>query len=290
MQPDSPQQPDFEPSISWHPAFVEAIRLELEQYGDALEIIPEFQLTAEPLRIDVVVVKKRTDIAIDKNIARIFKRDNLLEYKSPDDFLSVQDFYKVYGYACLYASLEKTPITEITLSFIESRYPRKLLTHLREARGYSVEEKSPGIYTVIGDILPIQVIDSRRLSEDENLWLKNLSGELDITSGRRVVAEIERQGKAARLGAYLYAITWANAAIMQEVTNMSSKAAAFEQALADAGWVAKWKVEGKAEGEIIGEVRGKLEVAKNLLDNGFSVEQTAQYAKIDIEKVRALWQ
>jgi predicted transposase YdaD len=87
---------------------------------------------------------------------------------------------------------------------------------------------------------------------------------------------------------------------------MSSKAAAFEQALADAGWVAKWKgegkaegeiigkargkAEGKAEGEIIGEVRGTLEVAKNLLDNGFSVEQTAQYAKIDIEKVRALWQ
>jgi predicted transposase YdaD len=63
---------------------------------------------------------------------------------------------------------------------------------------------------------------------------------------------------------------------------MSSKAAAFEQALADAGWVAKWKVEGKA--------RGKLEVAKNLLDNGFSIEQTAQYAKIDIEKVRALRQ
>jgi hypothetical protein len=31
-------------------------------------------------------------------------------------------------------------------------------------------------------------------------------------------------------------------------------------------------------------------VAKNLLDNGFSIEQTAQYAKIDIEKVRALWQ
>jgi hypothetical protein len=29
------------------------------------------------------------------------------------------------------------------------------------------------------------------------------------------------------------------------------------------------------------EARGKLEVAKNLLDNGFSVEQTAQYAIID---------
>jgi predicted transposase YdaD len=67
---------------------------------------------------------------------------------------------------------------------------------------------------------------------------------------------------------------------------MSSKVAAFEQALADAGWVAKWKAEGEARGE----AEGKLEVAKNLLDNVFSVEQTAQYAKIDIEKVRALRQ
>jgi predicted transposase YdaD len=63
---------------------------------------------------------------------------------------------------------------------------------------------------------------------------------------------------------------------------MSSKAAAFEQALANAGWVAKWEARGEA--------RGKLEVAKSLLDNGFSIEQTAQYAKMDIEKVRALWQ
>ena len=35
-----------------------------------------------------------------------------------------------------------------------------------------VDERSSGIYTVEGDILPIQIIDSRQLSADENLWLK----------------------------------------------------------------------------------------------------------------------
>jgi hypothetical protein len=34
--------------ILWHPAFVEALRLELEQYGDALEFYPEYQLTTGP--------------------------------------------------------------------------------------------------------------------------------------------------------------------------------------------------------------------------------------------------
>jgi predicted transposase/invertase (TIGR01784 family) len=132
------------------------------------------------------------------------------------------------------------------------------------------------------------VTDSRRLSGDENLWLKSLSDSLDAAAGKRIAAEIERQGKAAQIQAYLYAIARANAAIIQEVTRMGDSAAVFEQALADIGWVAKWEARGEARGKNEGKNEGKLEVAKNLLDNGFSVEQTAQYAKIDIEKVRAL--
>ncbi len=29
---------------------------------------------------------------------RIFRTYNIIEYKSPDDYLSINDFYKVYGY------------------------------------------------------------------------------------------------------------------------------------------------------------------------------------------------
>jgi len=54
----------------------------------------------------------------------------LLEYKSPDDYISISDFYKVYGYACLYASFEKIEITRLTISFVASRHPGKLLKHL----------------------------------------------------------------------------------------------------------------------------------------------------------------
>ena len=161
--------------IHWHPAFVEAIQLELDEYRDSLEFFPEYQLTTKPLQIDCVVIKKAKDIVIKKNIAAIFKGVNLLEYKSPEDYVSVTDFYKVYGYACLYASLEKVPITNLTVSFIESRYPEKVIEHFKNIRRYKVEETSSGIYTVYGDILPIQLIDSRLLSTAENLWLKGLS-------------------------------------------------------------------------------------------------------------------
>ena len=144
-------------NIAWHPAFVEAIQLELDAYRDELEFQAEYQLTAEPLKIDCLVIKKSKSIVLSKNIATIFREVNLLEYKSPDDYVSIGDFYKVYGYACLYASLEKVPITSLTISFVQSHYPRKLTEHLKMVRGYTVEESSPGIYTVKGDILPIQM-------------------------------------------------------------------------------------------------------------------------------------
>jgi len=87
--------------IPWHPAFVEALQLELEDYKDVLEFHSELQLTTEPLRIDCVVIKKTKEVKIEKT--------------------------------------------------------------------------NPGVYTVNGDILPIQIIDNRQLSAENNVWLKNLS-------------------------------------------------------------------------------------------------------------------
>ena len=69
--------------LSWHPAFVEALQMELREYRDTLEFYPEHPLTAEALRIDCIVIKKVKDAVIKKNIAVIFREWNLIEYKSP---------------------------------------------------------------------------------------------------------------------------------------------------------------------------------------------------------------
>ena len=66
--------------ILWHSAFIDALKMELEAYRDALEFYPEYQLSAEPLRIDCIVIKKVKEIAIKKNIGAIFREVNLLEY------------------------------------------------------------------------------------------------------------------------------------------------------------------------------------------------------------------
>ena len=276
--------------IIWHPAFVEAIKLELEDYQDSLEFYPEFQLTAAPLQIDCVVVKKKADVVIKKNIAAIFREVNLLEYKSPDDYVSVDDFYKVYGYTCLYASLEKVPVTSMTVSFVETRHPRELLVHLQKTRGYSVEENSPGIYTVVGDILPIQIIDSRQLSPDENLWLKGLRNKLEPGEIQRVLIEISRQEKAARIGAYLDVITRANYFAVEEAMRMSSAAKSLDEVFERTGLAAKWEARGEARGEVKGEERKAVDVAQKMVNSGFPPETVAEMTDLDPEKIKAMYQ
>ena len=273
-------KPPNEEGIPWHTAFFEAIQMELDEYSQDLQFISEYQLNTQPLRIDVVIIKKSRDVVIEKNIASIFRKENIVEYKNPDDYVSIDDFYLVYGYACVYRALNKVDIKELTLSFVESRYPRELLAHLREVRGYSVEEKWPGIYIVRGDILPIQIIDNRKLSEEENIWLKDLDKKLKPPELRRIKTEIYRLGKdkAARIKAYFYVIRRANLKSLREAGEMSDFDidVAWDELLVESGDAARWEARGMAIGEARGEARGREEERQYLLDmlnQGLTVEE-----------------
>jgi hypothetical protein len=255
-------------SIPWHPAFVQAIKLELEPYRDALEFIPEYQLTTEPLEIDVVIVKKEADLVIEKNIARIFRGTNLLEYKSPDDYFSVHDFYKVLSYAFLYAALNKTPIEDLTLSIIEARHPRELLKHVEEEGRGGITETAPGIYRVAGYPLEIQVIESKKLPFEENLWLKGLTKDLNAQAARSILEESRKKGPGAELAAYLYALINANQKAIQEALTMAKDELPFDKLLEEMGLVAKWRAEGEARGEKKG-----WEKALAFLEEGHTVEE-----------------
>jgi len=236
-----------------------------------------------------VVIKKAKDVVIKKNIAVIFREWNLLEYKSPDDYVSVADFYKVYGYACLYASFQRVPITSLTVSFIESHYPQKLLDHLKNERHYTVAETGSGIYTISGDILPIQIIDSRRLSAEENLWLKNLSKELECTAITQVGKEINRQGKAARLAAYLNVIILANPVAIKEAIEMDNTSA-LDRIFIETGLAAKWEARAEARGRFEGEQHKAFGIAQNMVKLGLPIETVISATQLDPEKVKTLYQ
>ena len=121
---------------SWHPAFVQAIQHELVEYRECLTFESEHQLTTEPLRIDVLIIKKEKDVVIKKNIAQIFKQFNIVEYKSPDDSATVEAYHKTQCYARLYAALmTKIHKVQILVGYNECKYlPTKLL--LRKSRQF----------------------------------------------------------------------------------------------------------------------------------------------------------
>jgi hypothetical protein len=273
-------------SIAWHPAFFEAIRMELDEYGKDLEFKSEHPLTREPVQIDVLIIKKPSDVQIKKNIAAIFQKVNIVEYKSPGDYVSVEGFYKVYGYACLYQSIDKEYIGRLSLTFVGSHYPRKLLAHLRDVRKYAVEEKWPGIYIVKGDVMPIQIIDSRRLSAEENLWLKSLRRELDKNAIDRVIEKREQQYKNVDYSAYFDVIFRANPGVFKEVMEM--KAPTLKQLVLETEAGAGWFAEAEAKGLAEGLEKGRAEVARNALAQGFEPEIVQKITGVDIQTITSL--
>jgi hypothetical protein len=267
--------------LKWHPAFFQALQLELIDYKNSLEFKYEYQLTSEPLRLDLLIIKKPSGLAIHKNIARIFRTDNIVEFKSPEDHLSVKDFLKVYAYACLYVAI--TPGTElsgVTLSFVEQRHPRELISYLAGVRNYGVEESGPGIYTVRGDYLPIQIIETKRLSGEENLWLRSLSKDLEVGAARVILEAGKGSVREAPMSAYLDVLLRANPEAFLEAWSMTNGTRTFEEVFTEAGIIPQWIEQG--------EEKKALAIARNLLAKGWAVEDVAETTDLPIEKVRSL--
>lgn len=183
-----------EGKLQWHPAFSAALRIELEEELDALYIEEEHILGRKPMQMDVLVIKKERDVPIKKNIGRIFRKHNIIEYKAPGDSLSINDFYKVYGYACFYQSDTKKIMEidpeELTITYVCNHYPYKLLKHLEKVRGIRACKQEPGIYYLQGDAVRMQLVISKKLSEEENYWLKNLRD--DLKEGEEITRLLER--------------------------------------------------------------------------------------------------
>ena len=87
--------------LQWHPAFFAVLQIELEEEKQFIQFYAEYNLTCKPMQIDVLVIKKDSERRIEKNIGRMFRRYNVVEYKGMKDYVSVNDFYKVIGYACI---------------------------------------------------------------------------------------------------------------------------------------------------------------------------------------------
>jgi len=168
--------------IQWHPAFYGAMHLELKENKEELEFVEELILNTLPLRVDMLVVKKKIPCDVQNEIGRLFRKYNLLEYKSPKDTLNYDVFLKGIAYVYLYKIKERhaedISLDEITLTFIRERKPVKLFEKLKN-EGFFIEEKWEGIYYITKeDYIHIQVVVTKELDRETHIWLNSLSANM----------------------------------------------------------------------------------------------------------------
>lgn len=210
--------------LQWHAAFYAGIQIELEDEAENLVFENEHMLGTKPMQVDVLITKKDAEISVQKNIGKIFRKYNLIEYKSPEDYLSTNDFYKVLGYALFYMAdtphVNEIKPEEISITFVCSKYPRKLIKYLI-SQGHNVEKKEVGIYYVYGEKFAIQIVVNPTLSEERNLWLKNLTNEIsDIASVEKLARAYESKKENTLYSSVMDILIRANVAKFSEVKNM----------------------------------------------------------------------
>jgi len=124
--------------------------------------------------MDTLIIKKNKEISIEKNIGKIFKSHNIVEYKSETDNFTIWDYNKIRGYALIYSSFNNIQLSDITITISLTKYPAKLTETLKTTQGIEIKKIESGIYYIYGDILPIQILESKSLTEEENVFMHNL--------------------------------------------------------------------------------------------------------------------
>lgn len=261
--------------IQWHPAFDAALQIELGDEAKYLEFESEHMLTKKPMQIDVLV-KNDKHVKIQKNIGRIFRQYNIIEYKSPKDDLNIDDFYKTYAYACIYKSdteaVDRIQATELTISFVCYHYPRTMLNKLERDRGITVESVDDGIYYLLGDAIQIQLIVVPVLSKENNYWLNNLRNDLKSGGEIRRFIELYEKNKNSKLyQALADTIMRAN---WKEVKEERKMCEALKELFADD--LRESELKGRNAGKIEGAASKIVEQVIKKYKKGYSVEETAE--------------
>jgi hypothetical protein len=276
---------------SWHPAFFGAIKLELNEYRNVLEFESEHQLTTEPLKIDVVIVKKRRNVVIKKNIARIFQKYNIIEYKSPNVSVSIYDYYKTQAYGWLSGSFNRIDFENMSLTIATTKHPFKLMSYLRDRFGISLIQN--GIYCVERTPIPTQIVVSSELSEEENLWLTSLKSNITETRLKRVAAEIVSHEHDASAKAYFEVVVGANFQTymkLMETQDMKT----LTQHLKELGYLDHILVERdqlhakERDEERIKWQADKIEIASKLKRRGMDYESIADVTGLSLREVKRL--
>lgn len=168
--------------IQWHPGFVAAMALEFGENRGDLIYEKEYNLNTKPLEIDLLVIKKDPGVQVVNELGKLFRGHNIIEYKSPEDHLDIDSFYKTIAYGCLYKAygrvLDERAAVDITISLVRDARPDGLFRYFRK---HHVRVVNPyrGVYHIADAALfPTQIIVGKELEEKAHIWLRALSDQM----------------------------------------------------------------------------------------------------------------
>jgi len=262
-----------------------------------LKYIKEFNLSKSPLRADLIIIRKNSSAEIINQIGKIFGKYNAIEYKSPSDTLTFDDYIKTISYAGLFVTggnyPEKVQIEDMTVSMFSEKYPREMIKRLINT-GCSVEEKYPGIYYVSGFIkIPTQIVVIRELEKSEHMTLRVLTkqaDEDDVIDFIALVNKFKGREEIDKAESVLQASITANLLLYDKVRGRIEVCEALRNLMKDEidRDIAAGEARGEARGEVRGELRGKtnalLESVRSLTETlKLTSEQAMDALKISPE-------
>lgn len=267
--------------VQWHPAFYGAMHLELKENKEDLGFKEELILNTLPLRVDMLVVKKKTPCDIQNEIGRMFRIHNLLEYKSPDDVLNYNVFLKGIAYVYLYKAREtyvdEILLEEITLTFIRERKPVKLFKRLRK-ENFFIEEKETGIYYIIKEgYINMQVVVTKELSRENHIWLNSLAKHIDeehITELISTTQALEYNDERYYADSLWEVVATVNKSIIEKVREDETMCRALAQ-------IMKPEIDEAFDNGFNNGINdGKQLVFRNMIKDGVPRELAQKYAEI----------
>ena len=234
--------------IQWHPGFCSAVEFELRRNQDVLSFQREYPLTKGPLVADLLVVELLEHAAIENEIGKIFRRYNLFEFKSPEDGLSIDDYYKALSYACLFKSsgqsVNEIPADEITLSLVRDAFPREMVRYLTN-EGAEVRQEYPGIYYLtqqaggfgrISLLFPTQVIVTGELDRSVHSSLRILTNSAQEDDVRRFLSSVMTetgQGDQNNIESILQVSVSANSQVYERIRRDHAMCQALRELMKD---------------------------------------------------------
>lgn len=284
----------------FHYGFYAAMKVEYDIIHANVTYEQEIQLGEDPIRLDFLIIKKDAGVVLTDPIGEFFKSVNIFEYKSPEDGLSIDDFYKAVGYAFIYKGydrkVDELPIENMTLTLVRHAYPRDLIKALKRS-DFVVNEQYPGIYRIDSIKLNVQLVVSSRLPEGEydglQLLVKGCKKDDVINYAVKAMASSDENVKV-NAGTVIGICLDINDNLGDELNNLKEESAMtgtevialvekkFKKVLDDA------ENRGIAEGTVKGISQEKERVAADMLRDGEPIEKIARYSRLAEETIRKL--